>query len=125
GDHQDPYGGRQGLAQLLELQVDGSELVAPLPGPAAVGVAGGIEVGVVEVDDGGDLGERGEGAGDLVGGVVDADVGHPAEPDAGQTGPGEGRLVDDRGVHARPLEAGEGGRVRLPLLGVDPLVPHQ
>src|SRR5690606_33324348 len=32
GDHQDPYGGRQGLAQLLELQVDGGELVAPLPG---------------------------------------------------------------------------------------------
>ena len=125
GDDEQPDVGGQRLPQLLGLGVDHGELLEPRVRGHAVAVARPVEVAVVEVGEAGPFARRRDGRGEPLPDAVGSDELRAAVRRDRQPAPPELALVDHRHRRAVQPQPGERRRVRLPLLGVDLLVPRQ
>ena len=116
---------RQRLPELLGLGVDHRQLLEPRLGRDAVAVPGPVEVAVVHVGQRGPLRAGLERGGDPLADPVGAHEVRPPVRRDRQPAVAELALVDDGHAGAVQPQPGERRRVRLPLLGVDALVPEQ
>ena len=125
GDDQQPHLVGQRVAQLLDVLVDVAQLGPPALRVDARAVTVPVEVAVVDVGEGRPPRGPATAPGDPLADVVGADELRTPLAAPGQPGAGELALADHAGVHARRLEPGERGALRLPLQRVDRLVPEQ
>ena len=125
GDDEQAHLVRERLAELLDVLVDVAQLGAPALRVDAGPVPVPVEVTVVDVGQRRTPTRARHRPVDALGEVVGADVLRSPLAAARQAGAGELALADHAGVHAGSLEPVEDGAVRLPLQGVDRLVPEQ